>query len=374
MRKRVMGLPGRMAFTTLSAVVALAGLAAAVRAQVPAPIPSDVPNQILNLIQRVTALEQKLAGLTDGTTVMRVKAPFQVVDAGGRPILQVVEGIGNASATPGVLIAGSPSSGQAALSILNKSGSPVVELANLPPGVQGIALYDDGGKLRAGIGLDGIVETWDESGNAVLVVAPDVTKREAEIRLGKDEDGYSLLIGSGSDVARLGKDSEGIGSLTLSDGPGKIRASLAGDGTLQLWDSSDKGLLTVGEDVGDDKAEVRIGGMDDGVQITVGSTKSVVMGTDNDIAGFGIFQGKTPMGALVTSGDVTHLNMSNASGSTVVRLEVGAGGQGKLQLAKPDGQATVEAGLSVDGVGMVQVYPASKSSTVPPTTILGAKK
>lgn len=371
MEEPVIGPAGRVAALTAAMVV---GLAAAVRAQVPTPIPSDVPNQILSLIQRVTALEQKLAGLTNGTTPMRVGAPFQVVDAGGRPILQVVEGIGSGAASAGILIAGAPSSGQAALSLLNKSGSPVVVLANLPPGHQGIAVHDDAGKLRAGVGLDGIIETWDETGKAILVVAPDVKNREAAIRLGKDEDGYALLVGSGQDVARLGQDSDGFGLLTLSDGPGNTRASVAGDGTLQLWDSSNKGLLTVGEDVGDDDAEVRIGGVDDGTQITVGSSKSAVMGADGDIAGFGIYQNKKPMGGLVITAEGAHLGLANGSGSTVVNLGVGQGGQGKLQLGKPDGSSAVEAGLSVDGVGMVQVYPTAKSFGAPGTIIQGAKK
>ncbi len=370
MGERAIGPAGRVAALTAAMVV---GLAAAVRAQVPTPIPSDLPNQVLSLIQRVTALEQKLAGLTNGTTPMRVRAPFQVVDAGGRPILQVVEGVGSGTANASILIAGAPSSGHAALSLLNKSGSPVVEMVNLPPGHQGIALYDDGGKLRAGVGLDGIIETWDETGKAILVVAPDVKKHEAAIRLGKDEDGYALLLGPGEDVARLGEDSEGFGLLTLGNGP-KVQASVAGDGTLQLWDSSDKGILTVGEDVSGDDAEVRIGGVDDGTQITVGSEKSVVMGADGAVAGFGIYQGKEPMGALVMTASGTHLGLVNGSGATVVNLEVGQGGQGKLQLGNPDGSAAVEAGLSVDGVGMVQVYPKAKSSGAPGTIIKGATK
>jgi hypothetical protein len=368
--ERVIGPAGRVAALTAALVV---GLATAVRAQVPTPIPSDLPNQVLNLIQRVTALEQKLAGLTNGTTTMRVRAPFQVVDAGGRPILQVIEGIGSGTANASILIAGAPSSGHAALTLLNKGGSPVVELDNLPPGTQGIAVYDHGGKLRAGIGLDGIIETWDEAGKAILVVAPDVKNREAALRLGKDEDGYALLVGPGEDVAKLGQDSDGFGLLTLGNGP-KVGASVTGDGTLQLWNSSDKGILTVGEDVGDDDAEVRIGGMDDGYQITVGSENSATMGADGTVAGFGIYKAKKLLGGFATTESGTHLALVNGSGTTVVNLEVGQGGQGKFQLGNPDGSAAVEAGLSVDGVGMVQVYPKAKSLGAPGTIIKGAKK
>jgi hypothetical protein len=352
----------------------LVGLASTIGAQVPGPIPSDVPNQILSLTQRVSALEQKLAAVTNGTTPMRVRAPFVVVDAGGRPILQVVEGVGNGSAGPGILIAGAPASGHTALSLLNKAGSPIVGILNLPSGEQGIALYDDAGRLRAGVGVDGQIETWDESGSAVLAIAPNVTKKDAAIRIGKDEDGYALQVGGGPDVARLGEDSEGGGLLTLSDEQGDARANITGSGELQLWDSSNKGILTVAEDVTGDDAVVRIGGSDDGTQISVGSGRSVVMGVDGDIAGFGILQGKAPRAGLAVTASGTHLNLANGNGTTVVNLEVGQGGQGKLQLGKPDGSSSVEAGLGVDGVGLVQVFPSSGLTTAPGTILQGRKK
>jgi hypothetical protein len=47
----------------------------------------------------------------------------------------------------------------------------------------------------------------------------------------------------------------------------------------------------------------------------------------------------------------------NSSGTAVVNLDVGAGDQGKLRLGNADGSAVVEAGLSVDGVGVVNAYP-----------------
>lgn len=241
----------------------------------------------------MTALEQKLAGVTNGTTPMRVRAPFEVVDAGGRPILQVVEASGKASASPGILISGAPSSGHAALSLLNKSGSPVVEIASLPE-VEGIALYDDAGTLRAGFGLDGVIETWDEYKKAVLFVGPDATKNEAGIRLDKDEDGYALQVGSGPEVARLGQDSEGFGLLTLSDEQENTRASITGDGTLQLWDASNKGILTVADDVSKDDAAVTIGGATDGTRIKVGSGRSVMMGANGTVAAIATFEGSMP--------------------------------------------------------------------------------
>ena len=334
----------------------LLGVAPASAAQVPTPIPSDVQNQVLNLIQRVTALEAKLAAMPNANAPMRVRAPFVVVDAAGRPILQVVEASGKASASPGIVISAAPGSGHASLSLLNKSGYPVVEIANLPE-EEGIALYDEAGRMRAGFGLDGVIETWDESKNAVLFVGPDAGKSEAALRLGKDEDGFALQVGSGADVARLGEDPGGIGALTLSDDQERTRASVTGEGTLQLWDASNKGLLAVSDNVTDSDAAVTIGRSANATRIKIQSGLSVAMGANSDVAAFAAFDGSKLMASLGMTGRGPRVILANDSQREAVELSVGNSGQGKLRLDNGDGTVAVEAGLSVDGVGVVNAYP-----------------
>lgn len=352
----------------------LLGTTSTLRAQVPSRIPADLEAQVFNLIQRVTALEQKLAGLSSGTTPMRVKAPFQVVDAAGHPILQVVEDGAGARKAPGILVSASAASGDASLSLLDKGGSPRIELANLSK-ESGIALYDERSELRAGLGLDGVIETFDESGKPILIVGPDVSKSDAALRLGKDEDGMAVVVGPGPDVARLGSDEEGGGELTVSDPQGNARASLTGEGTLQIWDSSDKGLLTVAEDVSSDDASVTIGGEEDGTRIKINSTKSVIMGTDGGVAGFAAYQGGRPLSSLTLTETGAHLNLANGGGTTVVSLEVSPAGNGRFQLGGSNGQATVEAGVTTDGRGVVRAYPLGSPGAglvgMPGTFILG---
>ena len=354
--------------------VTLTGAVSTLPAQVPSRIPSDLEAQVFNLIQRVTALEQKLAGLTNGTTSMRVRAPFQVLDAAGQPILQVVEDGAGARKAAGILVSASTASGYASLSLLDKAGSPRIDLANLAKET-GIALYDERSELRAGFGLDGVIETFDESGKPILIVGPDVSQSDAAIRLGKDEDGMAVAVGPGPDVARLGRDDEGGGQLTISDLQGNARANISGEGTLQIWDSSDKGLLTVAEDVSGDNASVTIGGEDDGTRIKIASSKSVIMGTDGGVAGFAAYQGGRPLSSLTLTETGSHLNLANGGGTTVVSLEVSPAGNGRFQLGGSDGQATVEAGVTTDGLGVVRAYPLGNPGAglvgMPGTFILG---
>jgi hypothetical protein len=89
---------------------------------VPNRIPSDPEAQIFDLIKRVTALEEQLSALTSGKATLRVKAPFQVVDAAGDPMLQVLDGqaASRGGDPSGVVIANDAKSGVEALLIHNK--------------------------------------------------------------------------------------------------------------------------------------------------------------------------------------------------------------------------------------------------------------
>jgi hypothetical protein len=126
-------------------------------AQVPSPIPSDPAAQIFNLIQRVTALEQKVAALSQalnnkgtGAPATRVKAPFEVVDDAGRPIFSVVQfGKNTQMATSGMVITHEPTTGAAVLLAFNKKKSTVVALGADPDGQGQLTLRDAQGRTRA---------------------------------------------------------------------------------------------------------------------------------------------------------------------------------------------------------------------------------
>ena len=49
-----------------------------------------------------------------------------------------------------------------------------------------------------------MIETFDESGKPILIVGPDVSKSDAALRLGKDEDGTSVSAANQTGTTRRG--------------------------------------------------------------------------------------------------------------------------------------------------------------------------
>ena len=366
----------RLGFAAATAIVTLVGSAPMAMGQVPSRIPSDPEAQIFALIQRVTALEEKLSALTSGTATLRVKAPFQVVDAAGDPILQVVDGPaatrgGNPS---GVVIANDPTSGVDALLIHNKAGEAVVLLGATDQG-GGIGLKDDQGNTRLTMNGLGKFVISDQAGNSILAVAEDVSKEEANIRIGGDEGGYAVEVGDGNGAAVLGTDDQGIAELSLLDGQHRERASLAGDGTLRIAGKTGRDILSVAEDVTADSAHVTIGGEKDAYRVMVASANNAaVMGVTAAVAGFSNVQGGKSRSSLTLVNGEPLLNMSNEQGAAVVNLQV-SGGTGLLQLGKGDGSSAVEAGVTSQGLGVVRAFPLGHPGAgmigMPGTFLLG---
>jgi hypothetical protein len=135
-------------------------------AQVPTRIPSEPEAQIFNLIQRVTALEQKVAALSNaagrssGTTPTRVTAPFEVVDAAGRPIFQVVQfGTNMRMSTTGMVVTNEPTTGSSVLLTFNGRRQTVAALGSGPDGYGQLTLRDSRGHTQASVNGDG----WDQA-------------------------------------------------------------------------------------------------------------------------------------------------------------------------------------------------------------------
>src|SRR5262245_11646803 len=168
----------------------LAGSAPCLTGQVPSRIPSDPEAQIFDLIKRVTALEEQLATLTSGKATLRVEAPFQVVDATGDPILQVLDGASAKSAVEsGVVIASDPGSGVEGLAIYNGAGQRAVLIGATEKG-GGVGLNDEQGKTRLTMNGQGRLEVSGKDGNSFLTVAEDVSKEDANIRIGGEDAGF----------------------------------------------------------------------------------------------------------------------------------------------------------------------------------------
>lgn len=354
----------------------LAGSAIPVSGQVPSPIPSNQESQILNLLQRVTRLEEKLAALTSGT----VKAPFKVVDAGGNPILQVVDGQAS-SVNRGLVILGDAASGTGGFVVYNKAGKSAVLLAtNGEAGALGLA--DAQGKVRTSLNGVGRIVVSDEEENSFLTIASDVSKDESEIRIGGSDAGYAVEVGSGNGAASLGVDEEGVPELSLTDGGNHERAAMSGDGTLQISDAAGKDILTVMEDVTGEKAGVAIGLKDGGylrVSDAAGKPAAGIIGSSRTVA-VADAGGKTAaeMTATGTSGVVRVMGSDGAVAAVMTHapdrpggvfevhskagavgfLSVGPGGAGQIQLTDESGTPVIMAGtLAQSGRGIVMAGP-----------------
>lgn len=348
-----------------------------VSGQVPSPIPSNQESQILNLLQRVTSLEEKLATLTSGT----VKAPFKVVDAGGNPILQVVGGKAS-SVSRGMVILGDAASGTGGFAVYNKAGKSAVLLAT--DGEAGaLGLADAQGKVRTRLSGIGRIEVSDEEENSFLTIASDVSKDESEIRIGGSDAGYAVEVGSGKGAASLGVDEEGVPELSLTDGGNQERAAMSGDGTLQISDAGGKDILTVMEDVTGEKAGVAIGRKDNGGYVRVsdaaGKPAAGIIGSSRTVA-VADAGGKTAaeMAATGASGLVRVMGSDGAVAAVMTHatdrpggvfqvhgkagavgfLTVGPGGAGQIQLTDEGGTPVILAGtLAGSGRGIVMAGP-----------------
>jgi hypothetical protein len=365
----------------LAATLLLLG-AHALPAQVPSRIPSDPEAQIFDLIKRVTALEEKLAALTNGTASLQVRAPFVVADAAGEPVLQVTN-----NPTPlgkeGVIIARDHGSDIGVVALYNSAGQDLVKLLQGPGKPGGIVLGDTKGVDRAEFTGDGRLAVSEESGEDYLVIAQDVSKEDASIRIGGNEGGYAVEVGASSSkgAAVLGTD-DGVGMLTLSDEQDRERAVLDGSGRLEVSDDAGRDILAVSEDVVEKNAGVAISLTDGAGQVRVtdksgkpaagimGDTRSVVtVGSAGKVAaemltseaGGGLFQawgaGSAPLAVLGQgTGKGGVVQISNGQ-TTVSTLTASDAGNGRLQLNDASGTPVVEAGVLGSGRGMVRAGP-----------------
>jgi hypothetical protein len=313
-------------------IAMLLGVAPGVSGQVPNRIPSDPEAQIFDLIKRVTALEEQLSALTSGKATLRVKAPFQVVDAAGDPMLQVLDGqaASRGGDPSGVVIANDAKSGVEALLIHNNAGEPVVLIGATDKG-GGIGLNDAQGKTRLSMTGAGKLTVSDPEGNSFLVVAEDVSKEDANIRIGGDEGGYAIEVSDGEGVAFLGTDNDGTAGLSLVDGQNRERVALDSEGTLQVSDPSGRDILLVAADVAGDSA---------GVAITGGKSGGVVRVADAS--------GKPAAGLIGASRAVV---VVNSSGKTVSEMKVGGKGDGMFQVFAGGESPIAVLGQSPEGAG-----------------------
>jgi hypothetical protein len=337
-------------------------------AQVPSPIPSDPAAQIFNLIQRVTALEQKVAALSQalnnkgtGAPATRVKAPFEVVDDAGRPIFSVVQfGKNTQMATSGMVITHEPTTGAAVLLAFNKKKSTVVALGADPDGQGQLTLRDAQGRTRAELAGAGKLLISDAKGKGLLSVSDDITQSTAHINIGKDEEGYTVEVmsGKGGGGASISATRKGLGEVGVTDEKGETRAYLGGAGELTILDAAGNNTLNVTEHPDDDSVGVTIGKSEKGYMISVGAGgNSVSMGSSGSVAGVATYLNGVPAGSLMLVDGTPRLELANDRGTSVTSLGVSPHGNGFIQVGNADGATVVDIGTVGKGVGLVRAYP-----------------
>ena len=247
----------------------------------------------------------------------------------------------------------------------------------------GVGLNDEQGKTRLTMNGQGRLEVSGKDGNSFLTVAEDVSKEDANIRIGGDEAGFVVQVGDGNGVASLGTGDEGVAELSLVDGENRERVGMASEGTLQISDATGRDILVVAAEVGGDSAGVQIGGGKSGGIVRVadaagkpaagilGDKRAVVVANSSGkvvaemLAGSaseGLFQawgdGKIPVAVLGEAPGKASGIVQISNGNTVVSsMLAGESGAGRLQLSDASGTPVVEAGVTTAGKGLVRVGP-----------------
>lgn len=182
------------------------------------------------------------------------------------------------------------------------------------------------------------------------VIAPfEVLREDGKPVLTIDDMGLDLFNRSGKAVATLVA-GEGMTSLNLSSGIQRV-SLMAGTGFLGL-DLRE-----------DEKLKLTAGRIDGNYSLQIKQDKNIVAGIGQATDGRGIALVADPTGSNVvrmevlgaTNGGIIHV--INPSGISVASLSATAAGNGQLQLTNASGQTMVEAGVTVDGIGVVRAGP-----------------
>ncbi len=345
------GLPG----LTLPAGALITGLIAGAVTHAPevtAGERASLEAQVQELTRRLAALE-----LAQGTP-SSVPAPFTVVGKDGKPLLQVVDNVGQAawarvtiggSATGHSVVAvssdGKPGGagavltaepdGRGALTIRNAKGDPMVRVAESGTGDGHFAVHDRGNR-------------------GLFLVTPSFAGAQwARVTVGAGAGGMSAVMVSqdgkpgGAGVAIQAEAGTNPGSVTIRGGAGK---------TLAAMSASDGGVIVVRDPA--EKTRVRLD--QNGVNV-MGPAEAVLarLGPHPDgskDAALAIMNpAGTPVAVLRASGETGALSVMNSGGRAVAGLLGNGAGGGTVAVAASNGTTLAQMSVTNDGRGLLQV-------------------
>jgi hypothetical protein len=314
---------------------------------------AQTPQRSIN--ERVDDLEKRVGGLM-GSEVggpVRFRAPFEIVGKQGKILMSVKEGaaggvmeLGQRGA--GLVTLGVGDSGAGFMLITHKKGSDAIGLGGRQGGPAGVSVISESdGSVQAFLGLD--------DKNDGRVALGKSASGSVEIGIGRSGAGFTLLRDkSGALAASVGRLDNGAMAFTVHGAGEKPVASLTADPKLGgrtnvmnaqglpvgglLAQQSGGGLVLTGATGGDSLVDLGIGADGGGTMRVYGPG------------------GGSPRASVVAEDNVGKVIAFNSSGEPVAALFSGTSGQGRLQLSK-GAQVIVEAGMTVDGVGVVRALP-----------------
>jgi hypothetical protein len=284
--------------------------------------------------------------------VLTVKAPFQVVDAGGRVILKAEVRTGQSQLTVGNLASGGTTlgvgaSGAGFLSVRTATGTEGLALGQYrgePMGVRVIG--PDGESVEGSLALD--------AANKGQLTVGDLQTGGTSVGVGKS--------GAGFVIVRRGDGKNGIALGQLEGRP--MSVGVFGENAKELvtlGTGQKGGSVKVMTSTGAAVAALLAGDTGGGVALTgpAGGKSAVSLSVEPTGGKVKVFpQGGGSAQAELTAGPSGGgtVNVYNGAGEAVVWLEATSKGEGRLQVGRA-GKVYVEAGVLPSGLGMVVAGP-----------------
>ena len=183
------------------------------------------------LEKRLSVLESRLLIGAGSTTAIR--APFEIVDKTGNPILGVTDGAFNALPRKGRIQIARGTGDNFTMRVIRADGHLANWIGETNAGEGSIEVYDKDGKLRADLWGKNGMNVYNAASKSVIAVGVgDAGTRGMWIR---SEDGTV--------AAEIGEGKSGGGVVSVSDPSGRPRAELYGRGGVAVYSPSGKEVV-----------------------------------------------------------------------------------------------------------------------------------
>ena len=311
--------------------------------------------QVLELTRRLAALELKQG------TPSRFTAPFTVMGKDGKPLLQVVDNV--AQATWARVTIGGSGTGHSVLAVSSdgKPGGAGAVLAAEPDGRGTLTIRNAKGEaiVRAAESAtgDGHFAVHDRGNRGLFLVTPSFAAASwARVTVGAGAGNMSAIMVSQD--GKLG----GAGVLISADAgtnPGNVAIRGGTGKALALMSANEGGMFVVRDAA--EKTRIRVDR--NGMNLYGPSEKAVItLEADANQANTGSVKLMNPSGKVIATmsahpqdPNAGAVSIMNSAGTPVAGLTLSSGG-GAIVVANGSGMGLAEMSVSNDGRGLFQVF------------------